>query len=51
MLSEMDIFVFTFNMARCHQEIDFDLIVNQDYDMVVWGAQECLMSEKEMQVA
>ena len=38
MLSEMDIFVFTFNMARTHQSIDFELIVDQEYDLVVWGA-------------
>jgi len=39
----------TYNMARLHQDIDFNLLFPdaQKYSLVVWGVQECVMNEKD----
>lgn len=46
--------VVTWNMARTHQTLPFDLIFPNDcyknYDIIVWGGQECVRSEKRDQV-
>lgn len=47
MLNDLDLFVFTQNMARTHQQINFALILDRSHDVVVWGSQECQMNEKE----
>lgn len=37
---KLNIFCTTFNMARSHQEIDFDILMPhpKEYNLIIWGA-------------